>query len=476
VRIAAIVLAAGAGRRFGGGKLLAMLEGKPLLQHVLDALAVAGIDDPVVVLGTDAPALETDIDWRGARRVRNPEPERGLAGSLQIGWQAAMSVKPDPRAVLVVLGDQPRLDPATLRALIAQPLDPSRPVTVAVHADGARNPVRLEPEAASLVAGARGDRGLGPLIDVRPEVVRTIDVGGSNPDIDERSDLVEILTEDWAHRVRANAAQVDRVREVPDGRDFYRSVSRMFVADPARERDPVLDALLALARRTDAWLDIGAGAGRYALPLARRVEVVIAIDPSASMLDGLRSGAAANDIDNIDAHEGRWPPDDRLRAELGASPLADVALIAHVGYDVEAIAPFLDTMEEAAIRQCVAVLMDRSPASVAAPFWPIVHGEERVPLPAMPEFLELLQARGVSPAVTGVASERRIWTDRDELLAFLRRQLWTAPGGAADQRLTSALDALIATADDGSVTLPGGPTLEIGVVSWMPGPGRTEQA
>ena len=48
--------AAGAGRRFGGGKLLATLEGRPILQHVLDALAAAGIDDPVVVVAPDLPA------------------------------------------------------------------------------------------------------------------------------------------------------------------------------------------------------------------------------------------------------------------------------------------------------------------------------------------------------------------------------------------------------------------------------------
>ena len=52
--VTAVVLAAGSGSRFGGGKLLAPIAGKPVLQHVLDALEAAGSAEVVVVLGRDA--------------------------------------------------------------------------------------------------------------------------------------------------------------------------------------------------------------------------------------------------------------------------------------------------------------------------------------------------------------------------------------------------------------------------------------
>ena len=68
-RIGAVVLAAGAGSRFGGGKLLAPLDGRPILQHVMDRLAASGIEDVVVVVGEDAADLERAIEWHGARRV-----------------------------------------------------------------------------------------------------------------------------------------------------------------------------------------------------------------------------------------------------------------------------------------------------------------------------------------------------------------------------------------------------------------------
>jgi CTP:molybdopterin cytidylyltransferase MocA/SAM-dependent methyltransferase len=469
--VTAIVLAAGAGSRFGGGKLLASLEGRPILQHVLDALATAGIDDPVVVVGPDARRLDAAISWRSARRVVNAEPERGLSSSLQLGWTAATAVDAPPSSVLVLLGDQPRVDPSTIRALVAQPLDPARPIVVAHHADGARNPVRIERSAAGLVASTSGDRGLGPLLDADAGMVRVIELGTANPDIDERRDLVALLEAAWAARVRADHEQVERIREAPDGRDFYAATSRTFVADPARAGDPVLEALLALTRPDDSWLDVGAGAGRYALPLARNVREVVAVDPSASMLAALRAGMETHGIPNIRVHEGRWPADSALREALGPDPIADVAMIAHVSYDIAEIGPFLDALERAARRRVVAVLMSSSPASVAAPFWRLVHGEPRVALPALPEFVELVRVRGAEPAVTMVAGERRRWTDREELVTFLRRHLWIVPGGTADGRLLAAVDALVVTAADGSVGLRDPQPLDIGIVSWGPDPG-----
>jgi len=81
-RFAAIVLAAGAGSRFGGGKLLASLEGRPILQHVLERLEAADLDEVIVVVGADADAVEGAIDASAARLVVNPAPDEGLSSSL----------------------------------------------------------------------------------------------------------------------------------------------------------------------------------------------------------------------------------------------------------------------------------------------------------------------------------------------------------------------------------------------------------
>ncbi len=208
--------------------------------------------------------------------------------------------------------------------------------------------------------------------------------------IGDRPAGARMLEDAWATRVRANREQAERVREVPSG-DFYAPVSALFVADPRRTGEPTLEALRSMARPDETWLDIGAGAGRYALPLALQVRRLIAVEPSPGMRRALRTGIAEHGIANIRVIAGAWPTALDL---LGRSPAADVSLIAHVGYDIEEIGPFLDAMETATRDRCVAVLTDRSPASVADPFWPVVHGESRVPLPALPELLEALHARG----------------------------------------------------------------------------------
>ena len=456
VRITAVVLAAGSGSRFGGAKLLAGLAGRPILQHVLDTIAQSGLDDVVVVLGDAAADVEAAIAWRGERRVVNPDPAGGLAGSLRIGMRA---VDPSATAALVVLGDQPRVAPATIRALRDATPQPGRTVVVPRYrADRGRNPVLLHRPAFGLVQEAQGDRGLGPVLVAHPGLVHEVPMNGHNPDVDTRADLVELAEAAWAERVRANREQVDRLREVPDGKDFYAPVTGLFRADPRRTDEALLEVLRGLVVPGETWLDIGAGAGRYALPLALLAARVVAVDPSRGMLDALREGMTEHGIINVDAIEGRWP-------DVHPRPSADVALIAHVGYDIEGIGTFIDAMEAAASRLCVAVLMERQPASLADPCWPLVHGEARNPLPALPEFVDLLRARGRDPEVRMMEREARRFASRDDLESFLRRQLWVAEDGAKDAGFRAAVDAL-AIEDEGGVFLRGLTPMGIGLVTW----------
>src|SRR5437660_170190 len=125
-----LVLAAGAGSRFGGGKLLAPIGGRPILQHVLDALSTAGIDDVVVVLGADAAAIGSAIEWRAERRIVNPDPDRGLSSSVALGFE---TIGQDVDAVLVALGDQPLVSVGVIRALVDAPASKDRPIAVPAY-------------------------------------------------------------------------------------------------------------------------------------------------------------------------------------------------------------------------------------------------------------------------------------------------------------------------------------------------------
>lgn len=111
----AIVLAAGRSSRMGGDhKLLAHWRGKPIIVHVVEAIAAAGLPPPVVVLGTRADAVRAALSGHAAMFVVAADHDRGLAHSLGAGL-AAVPVGWD--AALVCLGDMPRVDPALLGRL-----------------------------------------------------------------------------------------------------------------------------------------------------------------------------------------------------------------------------------------------------------------------------------------------------------------------------------------------------------------------
>jgi molybdenum cofactor cytidylyltransferase len=453
--VAAVVLAAGAASRFGGGKLVARLGGQPLLAHVVDAARTAGLDPIVVVV---PPSGELDaVELGVVRRVVNPTPQEGLSSSVRLGLRELDGLT-DVTAAVILPGDQPRVRADVIGQLMDASMATSAPLLIAplYDADAAPNPILARRSAWRLADELAGDRGFGPLLADRPDLVQRIRVEGSNPDVDTRVDLLELA---WAERVRANREQVDRFREVPDGTDFYAPVTSLFRADPDRTDEPVLDVLRGLARPRETWLDVGAGAGRYALPLARIVREVIAIDPSKGMLAALDEIAAEHAIANVRTIAARWP--------MADPPTGDVGLIAHVGYDIEAIGPFVRALETSSRRLCVAVLMERQPSSIADALWPPVHGEERVSLPALPDFVELLRARGHEPEVVMQEREPRAFASRDELAGFLRRQLWIADGGEKERRFDAALDRLIEDRD-GGFGLAGQRPLPVGVVSWAP--------
>jgi SAM-dependent methyltransferase len=264
------------------------------------------------------------------------------------------------------------------------------------------------------------------------------------------------VAEAWARQVRAGREQVERVRETGEPDDPYRPLAQRFALDPRRSDDPTLALLHALARPSDVWLDIGAGGGRYALPLAMRVQRVIALDPSPAMIGVLRDGMAEHGVENIEVIEGRWPP-------RGSLPRADVALMAHVGYDIEDFASFLDAAERAAPRR-VAVMRASGAARLTHVLWPLVHGESRLDYPTLSQLVELLAARGASPQVTLVEQGSWGFDTPEQLLAAARRVLYVRPGSARDEVLRGIVDER-ATLRDGWWDIDRAP-MQDGVVSW----------
>jgi CTP:molybdopterin cytidylyltransferase MocA len=197
--LAVIILAAGAGTRFSdapGAKLLAPIAGRPILEHVLAAVRAFGPAESIVVLGSGADTVERSIEWAGESRVLNPEPERGIGSSIQVGFDALVT-DGSIEGAFIVLGDQPRLRPAVLEVLTdhaASAAPEGSPIIVPQYADdpGPRNPVLLLRAAWPLIDDLSGDAGLGPLIAARPDLVIQVPVAGVMPDVDEPHDVAAL--------------------------------------------------------------------------------------------------------------------------------------------------------------------------------------------------------------------------------------------------------------------------------------------
>jgi len=117
MRIGAVLLAAGQGARMGSvPKSLLRLHGSPLIHRHLMALRDIPFDEIVVVTGYHHERIEAAISDQGVRLVRNLEPERGQQSSVRLG---AATLGPEFDLVMVVLADQPLIDPVDLRELIS---------------------------------------------------------------------------------------------------------------------------------------------------------------------------------------------------------------------------------------------------------------------------------------------------------------------------------------------------------------------
>jgi CTP:molybdopterin cytidylyltransferase MocA len=185
VRVGGLVLAAGEGSRFGGTKQLAQLDGRPLLEHA--AASVSGLSPRVVVLGHEADAIRSAVDLHGAGVVVCEGWREGQSASLRCGVRALG----DLDAVVVVLGDQPRITSAAVAAVAAAAHDGTAAAR-ASYGGQPGHPVLLGRELLARVGELRGDVGFRDLLGGVD--VREVEVGGlADPiDIDTREELARL--------------------------------------------------------------------------------------------------------------------------------------------------------------------------------------------------------------------------------------------------------------------------------------------
>ena len=437
-RFGAVILAAGAGSRFGGRKLLTPLDGRPLLDHVLDAVRSIGPAETVVVLGHEADDVVASISWSGERRVVNPEPDRGLSSSLQVGFAALGdgTGRDELDGVFVVLGDQPLVDPAVFRALAqAEVRAGTAFVAPRYHAGGA-NPVLVLRPGRPWIAEATGRSG--PRTDPgRPSGARRggrarwHEPGRRHPGATWPRSPGPIASDGTGSRsiviARCPTAPTSTARS-PASSGLIRGgpTSRSWTRCSGWPSHPMRGSTSAPERAATRcrWRSTCARSSRSSRPTAcgRR-------SSNSPPSTGSRASASSPSA-------GRRRPGPRPRRYASTSRSSPTS----------ATTSRRSARSSTRWRRRPGGCAWRSswtaqPSSVADPFWPPIHGEERIRLPALDALVDLLAARGRAPSVARFDRAPRRFASFDDLHGFIRRQLWLAAGGAKDRQLAGLLRA-----------------------------------
>ena len=265
--------------------------------------------------------------------------------------------------------------------------------------------------------------------------------------------------ETWGEMVRVEHEQSDRMRGARPT-DHWRQYAHQFKADPHRADDVLVERLRARLLLGDSLLDVGAGGGRLALPLALTCRSVTAVEPSPSMCAVLRETAGESGI-NVNVVESDW-----LSAEVEP---ADVSLCSHVVYVVQDIEPFVRKLDRHARRLVLMVMFQSAPQSQLYGLWEQAHGEPRNPLPTLPQFRPVLDELGIVYHVDELPGDRPFgFASEEEAREIIAHRLYVAPGSEAEARLSKALDESLREEEDGVWRIKDSRPLQPCIVSWTP--------
>lgn len=193
LRVGAVLLAAGAGRRMGGvSKPLIELQGVPLIRRQLIALSGAGVDEVVVVTGHARDAIEAQVQSFPVTLAHNANYMEGQQASVRVGL-AALSGYFD--AVFIVLADQPLIGSADLVELMAAfKKRPGGNVVVPVVNGQRGNPILLDDVALAQMLASDTNLACRHFIERQPERVHVHETGNTRfiTDLDTVEDVRQL--------------------------------------------------------------------------------------------------------------------------------------------------------------------------------------------------------------------------------------------------------------------------------------------
>jgi molybdenum cofactor cytidylyltransferase len=187
--VTGVVLAAGSSRRLGTPKQVLPYGNTTVLGATLQVARIAGFDQLIVTLGGAAQAVRDAVPLDGADVVTVDDFGTGCSASLRVALQHV-----DPRAagIVLMLGDQPRVDPTTVRRMVAAGVGAD--IVVCRYADGVGHPFWFSLDVFEELSQLHGDKGVWKLLESGRHPVRELAVDGPVPlDVDTWEDYHRLL-------------------------------------------------------------------------------------------------------------------------------------------------------------------------------------------------------------------------------------------------------------------------------------------
>lgn len=188
-RYGMVVLAAGRGVRFGGNKLLAEVEGRPLYEYTLNRLGAFGGMPAFVVTGCEE--IIQKAGRQGIHTVINTSPELGISYSIGLGIKACIKAYPHIQGILFSVCDQPKLSPATIQRILHMAALHKGQIICPRHGNRTGNPVLWDKKFFEKLLTLIGDQGGRRLLAELSSNVRYVEVGEDElKDIDYKTELL----------------------------------------------------------------------------------------------------------------------------------------------------------------------------------------------------------------------------------------------------------------------------------------------
>jgi SAM-dependent methyltransferase len=255
---------------------------------------------------------------------------------------------------------------------------------------------------------------------------------------------------DWAEHWRQLVAKRAAAAGSHGDSSYWDRRAPSYARSTRGRADEFLDVLAPYVLPRKTLIDVGAGAGRHALPLAERLEWVTAVEPS----EGMRAQIPPRD--NMTVVASTW--------EDASVAQADLLICCHVMYGVEEPVPFVAKMEKSARERIFLMLREEPLQHPAIVVRRRMAGPEEPPLPRFTDLFMLLIEMGIAPDVNFIrypVSQR--YAGIEEALADCRALI----GPDWDEPKARAILTELLVDEGGELVFDGGMTL-VGIAHWQP--------